>query len=89
MDKIDMQEWQKVRDEAFKEVMAKHAERKTSLAVNLLSKTCDKRRPYILSAISQSALIKRFNYYSVGLIVVFFVSGAFASWMISLRMAGT
>jgi len=86
---IDMQEWQKVRDEAFKEVMAKHSERKTSPAVNLLCKTCDKRRPYLLSAIPQSALIKRYNYYSVGLIVVFFLSGAFASWMISLRMAGT
>lgn len=86
---LDMQEWQAVRDAAFKHITAHHAERKIATPVHMLSKTCDKRRPYILSAIPQASLIKRYYFYSIGLIVLFFVAGIFASWMISLRMAGT
>ena len=84
-----MQEWQSVRNAALREVMSHHAERKTEPPVNMMTKTCDKRRPYILSAIPQYALIKKYKYYSTGLIVMFFISGTFATWMINLRLAGT
>lgn len=84
---IDMQEWQTVREQAYQTVMKKHSERKTEQPINLLSKTLDRRYPFILSAIPQTALIRRYYYYSVGLIVTFFAAGIFATWMINLRMS--
>lgn len=86
--KIDMQEWQKVRHAALQEVMANHGERQTEAPVNLMARTRDKRRPFLLSAVSQHALIRRCQFYSAGLILLFFISGAFVSWAINLRLAG-
>lgn len=85
---IDMEEWQAVRQDALNHAMANHAERKTAPPVNMMTKTCDRRRPYLLSAVSQEALIKRYHFFSIGLISLFFICGAFATWFISLRMTG-
>lgn len=84
---IDMQEWQEVREHALGEVMANHSERKTAPPVNMFTKTTDRRRPFILSAIPQAALIRRFHYYSVSLIILFFVCGVLSTWLISLRLS--
>ncbi len=86
---IDIQEWQAVREAALREVMAKHSERSTEAPVNLMSKTADKRRPYLLSAIPQYSLSRRFQYYSAALISLFFICGTVGSWIIKLRLAGT
>ena len=86
---IDMEEWQAVRVAALKEVMAKHNERKVETPVNMLARTRDARRPFLLSALPQHSLIKRYQLYSAMLIMLFFTSGAFASWIIKLRLAGT
>ena len=84
---IDMEEWQAVREEALQTVIARHAEEKKTPPVNILSNTHDRRRPYILSAIPQEYLIKRFHYYSASFIILFFVSGASVTWMIGSRLA--
>lgn len=86
---IDMQEWQAVRAAALQEVMANHAERKAEAPLNLLARTRDKRRPFLLSALPQHALIRRYQIYSAALILLFFICGAFVSWAINLRLAGT
>ena len=85
---IDMEEWQAVREAALQEVMAKHGERKAEAPVNMMARTRDKRRPYLLSALPQHSLIRRYQLYAAALIVLFFVSGAFVSWAINLRLAG-
>jgi len=85
---IDMQEWQTVRAAALQEVMANHGERKAEVPVNMMARTRDKRRPFLLSALPQHSLIRRYQFYSVALIFLFFISGAFISWLISLRLAG-
>ena len=84
---IDLDEWQKVRDEAYKEVVKKHNEQKTLPPVNLMSTTNDNRRPYILSAIQQDDLTKQLHYYSVGLISAFIICGIFSTIIISMRLA--
>ena len=84
---IDMAEWEQVRDTALKKVMEKHNELKTAPPVHLMSKTCDKRRPYLLSAISEATLIKMFSHYSTMLIIIFFAAGALATFLISVRLA--
>lgn len=84
---IDMEEWQNVRNEAFKEVMARRSE-KESPPVNVMSGTLDRRRPYMLSSIAQEFLIRRYQYLALGLISLFFICGAAATWMISVRLGG-
>jgi hypothetical protein len=84
---IDMEEWQAVREEAYQAVVARHAEEKNTPPVNVMSNTRDRRRPYLLSAVSQSSLIRRFYYYSSSLIILFFICGTIATWMIGVRLA--
>ncbi|TAJ92581.1 MAG: hypothetical protein EPO31_13410 [Gammaproteobacteria bacterium] len=82
---IGMEEWQNVREAALKEVTKMQAERHTIPPVNTLSKTMDKRRSFIISAVPQQVLIKRFQNYSAGLISLFFLAGSLATWLISIR----
>lgn len=85
---VGIEEWQKVRDAALKQVQSQHAEQKATAPVHMLSKTCDSRRPFLLSALPQSDLVKRYSWYSTGLIVTFFVAGILATWMIVARLSG-
>ena len=85
---IDMQEWQDVREAALKHVLDQHGEIKTIPAVNVLGKTEDPRRPFILSSVHQDKLIRRYYFYSGGLISLFFLAGSFATVIISLRLYG-
>ncbi len=85
---ICMEEWQAVRESAFKEVHKRHAEEKVSMPAHILGKTCDRRRPYILSALPEPDLVMRYKYFYRGGLLAFFVTGALASWLIGLRLAG-
>jgi hypothetical protein len=85
---IDVEEWQVVRDEALLQIHKKHAETSTATPVNVLSRTTDRRRSYIISAVPQNTLIKRFNHYSVALMILFFLSGTSTAWLIAHRLAG-
>lgn len=62
---IDLNEWQRVRDKAYEQVMEKHSEQKTLPPVHLMNKTNDSRRPFILSALPQSNLTRRLHFYSL------------------------
>ena len=85
---IGMEEWQKVREAALKQIQSQHAEQKATAPVHMLSKTCDSRRPFLLSALPQSDLVKRYSIYAAALIVTFFIAGTLATWMIGVRLSG-
>jgi len=85
---ICMEEWQEVREAAFREVQQHHANEKIAMPTNIMGKTCDKRRPYILSAVPESDLVSRYKLYYRASMIVFFASGAAATWLITLRLAG-
>ena len=85
---IGMQEWQKTRATALKQVQNQHADQQAAAPVHMLGKTCDLRRPYLLSALPQSDLLKRYSRYSICMIVTFFVAGILSTWLIGLRLAG-
>lgn len=70
---IDLKEWEKIREAAYQEVLKKQDHQQTLPPVNLMSKTQDKRRPYLLSALDQSALTKRLHYYAVSCFIGFLV----------------
>jgi hypothetical protein len=86
--RIDMHEWELVRKAALVEVMKQHNELMATPPVNLIGRTHDARRPYILSALPQDSLIQRYKYYAGGLITLFFIAGAFVTWIINLRYSG-
>lgn len=85
---IDLIEWEHVREAALKEVMANHRELREAPPVNIMGQTRDPRRPYILSAKPQEIMIRRYQYYTWGLLALFFLAGAAAAWMIGLRYQG-
>jgi hypothetical protein len=84
---LDLNEWQRVRDEAYKHVMEKHSEQKTAPPVHLMNKTNDRRRPFILSALAQDDLVRHLHLYSVLSITAFIVCGSLSTLLISLRLA--
>jgi len=84
---IDMEEWQQVRDAAYREVIENHKQQKALPPVHIMTRTRDKRRPYILSAVPEEELTKKFHWLSM-LCFGSFVSGGGASvWLIALRLA--
>jgi len=83
---VDMEEWQKVREAAYKTIMEQHADRKTAMPSNIMARTGDVRRPYILSALPQASLERRYALYTSGLIVLFFLAGSAATWLIGMRL---
>lgn len=85
---IDLEEWQKVRAAALKQIQGQHLELSSAAPVHMLSKTCDSRRPFLLSALPQSDLVKRYSLYATSLIVTFFIAGVIATWMIGIRLSG-
>lgn len=85
---IDVSEWQKVREDALIEVKAKHSEQKNIPPVNLISQTRDERRPYLLSAVPQFDLVKKYAFYAGASIIVFFITGALVTFLINTRLSG-
>ena len=85
---IDMEEWQKVRAAALKEVRAEHTEQKAAKPIHMMSKTLDRRKPYILSNLPQSALTKAYTQYFIGLMISFVLMGTLSAWLIVARIAG-
>jgi E3 ubiquitin ligase/EF hand domain-containing protein len=84
---IDLNEWQKVREEAYEQIMVKHSEQKTLPPVHLMNKTNDRRRPYILSAIAQDDLTRRLHLYAVLSITTFIICGSLSTLLVSVRLA--
>lgn len=82
---IDLQEWQQVRDTAYHQVTKKHHEQKTLPPVNIMNKTNDRRRPFILSALEQHDLIKRLHLYSILSLSLFILCGSLSTWLIGIR----
>ena len=80
-----MHEWEQVRNAALQEVLSHHQEIRSVPPVNVLGKTQDPRRPYILSAIPQRNLIRRYHNYTAALISLFFIPRILACWLVGLR----
>ncbi len=84
---ISMEEWQQVRDAAYKEVQENHRQQKTLPPVHLMSRTRDKRRPFILSAVPEEELTSKFHWYSLFCFSAFVAAGSSSAWLIVLRLA--
>ena len=84
---LDMREWETMRRDALQTVLTRHDRLKDAPPANVMSKTCDSRCPYILSAVPQNRLVRRLYHYSLGLLFLFFVCGTIVTWLIGLRLS--
>lgn len=83
---IDMKEWASVRRAAHQEVLKSHAERARAPASNLMERTNDSRRPYLLSVLSQQGMVRRFRVYAALGAFLFLLAGAATVWMFTVRL---
>lgn len=86
---IGLEEWEAVRAAAWQEVLGQHAELQTAEPVHTLTATRDSRRPFLLSALPQFDLVKRFHWYMLGLFALALISGSLLSWLTTVRLAGS
>lgn len=84
---IDLQEWELVRGAAEKEVFEQRLARPPRPTLNLMTKTGDFRRPYILSTHSQARLANRFRLKAMACTLGFILGAPLALWMIYIRLS--
>jgi len=83
---IDLREWDQAREVAEKEVVEQRLERAPRPAVNLMTKTGDFRRPYILSTDPQTRLSGKLRLKAIACTVGFILCGPLSVWMIYIRL---
>lgn len=83
---IDMEEWETVRRAAHQEVLKNHAERARAPASNLMERTHDSRRPYLLSVLPQQRMVRRFRLYAALSALLFLLAGTATVWMVTVRL---
>lgn len=84
---IDQQEWLLARSAARREVLKNRSQTNLQFndGINLLSRTNDTRRPYILSAYPQAHLVKRYRVAAALYGAGFFLLGMVAVWLFNTR----
>lgn len=84
---ICLQEWEAVRNAAWNEVVRQHAELQTAEPAHTLTETRDARRPYLLSALPQFDLVRRYQAFTIVFFTLALSSGGAASFLITTRLA--
>lgn len=82
---LDLREWELARAQACREVARMHREARQQADVNLLRRPEDGRL-YLLSSLPPEKLSRRYRWWSVAHLAIFF--GALAGFAVALRMAG-
>ncbi len=85
--KIDEKEWMLARAQARREIMQNRQEQIHNFAegINVLGRSQDRHRPYILSTFTQKELATRYRLWALLHGVGFFVFGAIALWLFNIR----
>lgn len=85
--KIDAREWMLARRQARREVLNARREesRQFMEGINVLTRTADPQRPFVLSAHGQEELVRRDRHWAFALGTAFFVFGAGAAWLFNTR----
>ena len=82
---IDLDEWELARRSARTEVMREQM-RDSDQAIHTLSSAGSQRRPLLISTREEFDIVRRFRYWSLGLLSIFFLSGSLVVWMFTLRL---
>jgi hypothetical protein len=88
--KIDEKEWLLARRAARREAERTHTETlaQTTEGINLLSRTRDRDRPFIISAFPQKELVARKKRWMLLCAAGFFAAGIVALWLFNTRFGG-
>ncbi len=84
---IDLEEWQVVREAAYKEVLARHQDEKASSPTHMMEQTKDMRRPYILSAKAQSNFIVHIKRIFYALLTLTLFTVSISLYLINTRIS--
>lgn len=83
---LDHHEWDQVRQAARREVLQAQAERARGPVHHLMVRPEDRRRPFLLSVLPQTQLLRRYRLYAAAAMALFLLGGAGATWFITVRM---
>ena len=83
--RIDAQEWDNARQAASRIAHEKHEELKKDQVIHTLSKSPHKSFPFLISTLPEFDLAKRYRLWSTVMMVVFFISGSGAMFLLSAR----
>ncbi len=82
---IDLDEWQAARDKATAEIMAEQEHAVAPPPVDVLARTGDRRRPFVIHAGTEDEIIRRCTRYAAGLAMVSVPLFVLALWALVLR----
>ena len=82
---IDLQEWEAVRKAAYQQVRKEQSQRSVAPPTHVMSKPIHSKRPYLLSALSEAELVKRFRLLAGACLAGFLALGSAAVWMAAVR----
>lgn len=82
---ISMDEWETVRQAAMREIKRGQIQSEAQQLLNVLRSSRKKDEPFILSAKSETSLIKRYYLRAVVALIVFISSGSLLIWAFNLR----
>ena len=85
---IDMQEWEVARARAEHEVEQQHGAASGPPPVDVLGRTRDRRRPFIIHHGTEEAMITSYRRWTVALFVVATILGSGVLWAITVRAGG-
>lgn len=83
---IDLQEWEAVRKAAYQQVRQEQSQRSVAPPTHVMSKPIHSKRPYLLSALSEEELVKRFKRFAGGSLGASLLLGSAAVWMVVMRL---
>lgn len=82
---IDLQEWEAVRRAAHRQVRREQSQRSVAPPTHVMSKPVHGARPYLLSALSEEELVRRFRRSAAGSLIAFLLLGSIGVWMVAVR----
>jgi hypothetical protein len=73
---VDLQEWETARGAARAQVLRERAERAATPGIPVLAQPAERGQPFILAALAQSDLARRYRWSAVARLVLFLLAGA-------------
>ncbi len=85
--RIDQNEWMLARAQARREALKTRREETNNYddSINLMTRTGDPKRPYVLSSFPQAVLVRRYRLHAFFAGIAFFLLGSAALWFFNTR----
>ena len=85
---VDADEWEHARDVAARQAAEENAAQAKGQHLHTVTRPRDRGQAYLISNVPEFDLVRRYRYRAVWRLVLFFVAGAAATWMLTQRFVG-